>query len=108
PLNLSDDSAVARGDLRWPGADDLAIGTDQVFVKVPARRAGLAEFRRNPLIKRMSFAADNAGFLGQRKIDGIARSAEALDLGGRSRLLRPEIVRRHAEHDETAATVALP
>src|SRR6516162_257563 len=91
-LDLGGDSLVARGDLRWPGAGKLAVRADQVFVKVPAWRACLAEFCRNPLIKRMSFAADDSTFLGERKVDRITGSAEALDLGGRSRLLRPEIV----------------
>jgi hypothetical protein len=61
-------------------------------VKVPAWRTGLAEFCRNPLVKWMSFAADNAGFFGEREVDGVTCSAELLDLGGRARLLCPEIV----------------
>src|SRR6516162_7869401 len=91
-LDLGGDSPVARGDLRWPGADELSIRPDQIFVKVPAWRAGLAKLCCNPLIKRMSFAADNSAFLRKREVDGIPRSAELLDLGGRPRLLRPEIV----------------
>src|SRR6516165_9269595 len=78
PLDLGGDSAVARGDLRWPSAGQLAVATD------------------DPI------------FLSKREVDGITRGTEALDLGGRSRLLCPEIVRRHAEYDETAATIALP
>src|ERR1700730_5206969 len=77
-------------------------------VKVPARRTSLAKRLSDPAIERMGFAADDAGFLGKREVDRITRGAEALNLGRRSRLLRPEIVRRHAEHDEPAIAVALP
>src|SRR6516164_5783827 len=56
----------------------------------------------------MSVAADDPAFLGEREVDRITRGAETLDLSSRTRLLRPEIIRRHAEHDETAAAVALP
>src|SRR6516165_2515336 len=92
PLDLGGDSLVARGDLRWPSAGQLAVRGDQVFVKVPAWHAGLAEFCRNPLVKWMCFATDNPAFFGERKVDGITGGAETFDLGGRSRLLRPEIV----------------
>src|SRR5271155_1858171 len=61
PLDLGGDSAVARGDLRWPGAGELSVGPDQVFVKVPTGRAGFANLRGYPSIERVSLGADNPG-----------------------------------------------
>src|SRR5262249_43898047 len=108
PLYFGGDEAVAGGNLRWPSARPLPLRDDGGFVKVSAWPTRPPELCCNPPVKRMSFAPDDPAFLGQRKVDGITRRAEALDLGGRSWLLRPEIVRRHAEHDKTAMTVALP
>src|SRR5262249_28316339 len=73
-----------------------------------ARRAGLAERLGDPAIEGMSLAADYPVLFGEREIHRITRGAKALDLGSRSRLLLPEIVRRHAEHDEPAVAVAPP
>ena len=83
-------------------------GRDQEFVKVPARRSGLAQGVGDPAVERMGLGADNPAFLRQRKVDGIIGFAELLDLGRRSRLLLAEIIGRHAEHDEAAVAVALP
>ena len=77
-------------------------------MKVPARRAGFAEFFGDPLIERVSISTHDAVFLRERKIDGVACCTELLDLRGRPRFLSAEIVRRYPQHNKTAPTVALP
>src|SRR5438045_4926232 len=63
-FDLGRDCTVGRLDLRRPGAGQRAIGADQVFVEIPARRAGLAELGGDPAIERMGGAADHPVFLG--------------------------------------------
>src|SRR5207249_1874917 len=102
------DRRIARPDLGWPGADELAVRPDQVFVEIPARRAGFADDAGGPAIERVGVGADDAVFLGQREIDLVIRLAELLDVGRRPRLLLAEIVGRHAEHDEALGAIAAP
>src|SRR6266849_8954756 len=107
-LDFGDDRGIARAHWRWPGAGELAVGTDQVFVKVPARRAGFAEDGGDPAIERVGAGADDPVLLGQREIDLVIRLAELLDVGRRPRLLLAKIVGRYAEHDKAARAIAAP
>ena len=107
-LDFAGDAAVGRRDLRRPRTGKLAIGSHQIFVEVPARRAGLAEAFRDPAVERVRLAADDPALFGQRKIDGVIRRAELLDFAGRARFLPAKVVGRHAEHDEPAIAIALP
>src|ERR1700730_11732733 len=50
-LDFGGDSVVGRGDLGGPRTGQLAIRPDQVFVEVPARRAGLTENRGDPAVE---------------------------------------------------------
>src|SRR5207248_4695542 len=93
-LDLLRDRAVGRAHLRRPGAGQLAVRADQVFVEIPARRAGLAELGGDPAVERVGSAADYPILLGQREIDLVVGGAELFDLGGRARLLLAEIVGR--------------
>src|SRR4029077_19959622 len=87
---------------------ELAVRSHQIFVEIPARRTGVAERFRDPAVERVCLAANDPALFGQRKVDGVIRRAEPLDLGGRTRLLPAEIVGRHTEHDETTIAIALP
>ena len=108
PLDFCGDAAVRRRDLRRPRTGELAIGSHQIFVEIPARRADLAQVVRNPAVERVRLAADDPALFGQRKVDCVIRSAELLDLVGRARLLPAKVVGRNAKHDEAAIAVALP
>src|SRR5207253_5404041 len=44
----------------------------------------------------------------QRKVDGVIRRAELLDLACRARLLPAKVVGRNTEHDESTIAIALP
>ena len=107
-VDLAGDRGIGRPHLRGPGAGQLAVGSDQVFAEIPARRAGLAESRGDPAVERVGGGADDPDLLGQREVDLVVGLAELFYLGGAAGLLLAEIVRGHAEHDEAAVAVALP
>src|SRR5260221_1253898 len=108
PFDLGRDFLVRRPDPRRPGAGDAAVGRDEVFVEVPARRSGVAELLGDPAEERMRGGADDVLLVGERKIDRVVALAELLDLVGRARLLLAEIVRRHTDDDEAAIAVLTP
>src|SRR4051812_49210540 len=58
-LDLGGDGAVGRLDRGGPGAGELAVGRDQVFVEVPARRRALAQLGGNPAEEGVRAAADH-------------------------------------------------
>src|ERR1700704_1425763 len=85
-LDFGGDRGVARADLRWPSAGELAVGADQVFMEVPARRPGFAQEAGDPAIEWVGVGADHPVLLGQREIDLVIRLAELLNVGRRPRL----------------------
>src|SRR5215469_15855577 len=99
------DGAVLGRDPRGPSAGKRAVGGDEIFVEIPAWRAGLL---RDPLIEGMRLAARHRLFRRERKIDAVILLAKTLDLALAPRLLRAEIIRRHAEQDEALIAIALP
>src|SRR6185437_5967557 len=99
------DHLVLGTDPRGPGAGKRAVGCNEIFMEVPARRAA---FLRNPLIEGMRFAAGNRLLCRKWKVDTVILLAEILDLSFATRLLRAEIIRRHAEQDEALVPIALP
>src|SRR5579871_4010537 len=76
------------------------VASEYIFVEIPFGRRILAQFGRNPFVEGVRVGSDHMLLCGQRKIDGKARFAECLDFAFRPRLLRAEIVRRDAEHDQ--------
>src|SRR5579871_2262571 len=96
-LDGSRDCGIGGIDARRPRARDRAIGTDQIFVEIPARRARFAELAREPAIKRMGVLADHALLRREREIDLVVALAKALDFGFAAGFLSAEIIRRHAE-----------
>src|SRR3546814_5096599 len=46
------DFRPGRGAAGRPGADQLALGRDQIFVEVPARPVVFAELRRDPALEK--------------------------------------------------------
>ena len=43
-FDFIDNRRIGGTNACGPGADDRPVGTDQIFVKVPTRSPGLAEF----------------------------------------------------------------
>src|SRR6266849_1529403 len=77
-------------------------------MEVPPRCTGLTKRLCDPTIEWVHLGADDAALFGKREVDRVICRAELFDLGRRSRLLLPEIVRWHPEHNETAIAEALP
>src|SRR5579885_2873730 len=71
PLDLAGDRGVGRPHLRRPGAGELAVRADKVFVEVPARRPRLAQLFGDPAVERMRRRADHPHLFGQRKADAV-------------------------------------
>lgn len=93
---------IGETNPRRPRTCNRTIGTDQIFMEVPARRARFAQFSRDSAANRMGFGAHNFFFRSKWKIDAIATLAKALDLSFAARLLAAEVIRRHTlRHDAT-------
>lgn len=107
-LDRVGDGAAVRLHRGGPGGGDAAIGGQQIFVEVPARRLRLAQRLGDPAVERVGFRPGHRVFRGHREVDPEIHLAELPDLLGAARLLPAEIVRRHAQHDEAAVAVLVP
>ena len=77
-------------------------------MEVPLRNARVPEFVGNPAIQRVGVGADDPLLGGHREIHAVIGFAKRLDRRLVVRLLAAEVVRRHAEHDQSALAVAFP
>ena len=102
------DDLLRRGGRRMP-RHHPSLAIDQELAEVPRDRAGhWRTFTRERGEERMLLrAVRDADFGEQREGHLVVRGAELLDLGGRARFLRAEVIARETKHDEAARAVFL-
>src|SRR3954452_5974653 len=101
-LDDSDDLAVLRIDLRAEPRGDVALRGPHELLEVPPDVVAVADQFPVQLVPAGPVHLD---LLGQRKCDAVVGRAEVLDLGGRTGLLRAELVARHPEDHQSAVGI---
>src|SRR5579883_290324 len=93
-VDLTGDLGRGRADLARPGAGELALLVDQVFVEVPFGQRALARLAADPLVEAVRVHADDLLLGRHGEGDAVVGLAELGDLGLGLGLLRAEVVRR--------------
>ena len=106
-LDGRDHARIGRLDLRRKHRRDPAVAADQILVEVPSRNFAGA-FECSPSVERMRGRALDLGLGGEGKAHAIFAMSGLVDLGGAAGFLPAEVVRRHADDQETAVAVARP
>ena len=107
-LDRLGDFSGQRFHPRRPQIHQIPFLIEQILMEIPAGCARLAHLFDDPAIEGMGLVAADFLFGGQRKIHAVAGGAEFLNLRFGPRFLRAEVIRRHAQHDQSLRPVAFP